>query len=159
MVVNRSAAPGPVVPVLVYADVGKAIDWLCETFGFAERFRYGPEGNPAGAQLAVGKGSVFLTSPRLGQSPKWADRAEFRPPRPDEVTHSVAVHVEDVDRHYEHARQCGARILHPPETHPFGERQYTAEDLGGHRWTFTQSVADVSPEEWGGKPALGGVRE
>ncbi|HEX9942349.1 MAG TPA: hypothetical protein VGG03_10055 [Thermoanaerobaculia bacterium] len=31
----------------------------------------------------------------------------------------------------------------------FGERQYTAEDLGGHRWTFSQSIADVAPEEWG----------
>jgi hypothetical protein len=30
------------------------------------------------------------------------------------------------------------------------ERQYTAEDLGGHRWTFAQSIADVAPEEWGG---------
>lgn len=43
MIVNRSAAPGPVVPTLVYEDVGQAIDWQCETFGFSERFRYGPE--------------------------------------------------------------------------------------------------------------------
>jgi hypothetical protein len=34
--------------------------------------------------------------------------------------------------------------------YPYGERQYTAEDLGGHRWTFSQSIADVAPEEWGG---------
>jgi hypothetical protein len=25
---------------------------------------------------------------------------------------------------------------------PFGERQYTAQDLGGHRWTFSQSIAE-----------------
>src|SRR5262245_18507284 len=31
MTMNRSAAPGPVVPVLVYDDIGKAIKWLCET--------------------------------------------------------------------------------------------------------------------------------
>jgi uncharacterized glyoxalase superfamily protein PhnB len=152
VVANRSAAPGPVVPTLIYADVGRAIDWLCEAFGFAERFRYGPEGKPAGALLAVGQGSVFLSSPRTGQSPEWDDRAEVCPPRPNEVTHSVSVHVEDVDRHYENARRCGARILNPPETYPFGERQYTVEDLGGHRWTFTQSVADVAPEAWGGIP-------
>ena len=133
MVANRSAAPGPVVPTLVYADVGKAINWLCDAFGFTERFRYGPAGRPAGAQLAVGRGSVFLTSPRKGQSPEWADRAELRPPRPNEVTHSLGVHVDDVDRHYEQAKRRGARILNPPETYPFGERQYTAEDLDGHR--------------------------
>ena len=153
MVVNRSAAPGPVVPTLIYADVGQAIAWLCETFGFTECFRYGPEGHPVGAQIAVGKGSVSLSVTRAGQSPAWADYAELRPPRPNEVTHLVEVRVDDVDQHCEQARRRGARILNPPETYPFGERQYTAEDLGGHRWTFTQSVADVTPEEWGGKPA------
>jgi hypothetical protein len=34
--------------------------------------------------------------------------------------------------------------------YPYGERQYTAEDLAGHRWTFTQAIADVAPEDWGG---------
>ena len=43
MIVNRSAASGSVVPTLVYEDVGQAIGWLCETFGFSARFRYGPE--------------------------------------------------------------------------------------------------------------------
>src|SRR5213594_727012 len=37
-----------------------------------------------------------------------------------------------------------------PPDYPFGERQYTAEDLGGHTWTFSESIADVAPEEWGG---------
>src|SRR5215475_9686844 len=111
---NRSAAPGPVVPVLVYDDVGKAIKWLCETFGFVERFRYGPEVSPAGAQLAVGEGSVFLTSPRVGQSPKWTDRAVFRAPRSDEVTHTVCVHVEDVDRLYQRVNERGARTFCAP---------------------------------------------
>jgi hypothetical protein len=27
--------------------------------------------------------------------------------------------------------------------------QYSAEDLGGHRWTFSQSIADVDPGSWG----------
>jgi uncharacterized glyoxalase superfamily protein PhnB len=45
----------------------------------------------------------------------------------------------------------GARIVRTPETYPFGERQYTARDLGGHQWTFTQSLADIAPEEWGGQ--------
>jgi uncharacterized glyoxalase superfamily protein PhnB len=48
------------------------------------------------------------------------------------------------------ARESGARILHPPTDYPYGERQYTDEDVGGHRWSFSQSIADVAPEEWGG---------
>jgi uncharacterized glyoxalase superfamily protein PhnB len=55
-----------------------------------------------------------------------------------------------VDEHYTHVKQSGARIIGEPQTYFFGERQYAAEDLGGHIWTFSQSVADVAPEEWGG---------
>ena len=44
----------------------------------------------------------------------------------------------------------GARILQPPTDFPYGERQYTAEDLGGHVWTFSESKADVDPASWGG---------
>lgn len=31
----------------------------------------------------------------------------------------------------------------------YGERQYTVEDPAGHRWTFSETLADVAPEEWG----------
>ena len=141
MVINRSAPRATVVPILVYEDVGKAIDWLCNTFGFRERLRAGvPGGSVAHAQLEIGESAVMLG--RQG--------AEFRPPRPNEVSQYVTVHVDDVDKHFERARRCGARILKPPADTPVGERQYTAEDIGGHRWTFSQSIADVAPEEWGG---------
>jgi uncharacterized glyoxalase superfamily protein PhnB len=36
---------------------------------------------------------------------------------------------------------------------PFGERLYSVEDVGGHRWTFSQSIADIAPEDWGATPA------
>jgi hypothetical protein len=29
-------------------------------------------------------------------------------------------------------------------------RHFSAEDLAGHRWTFSQPIADVDPQEWGG---------
>jgi uncharacterized glyoxalase superfamily protein PhnB len=120
------------IPVLAYEDVGEAIDWLCETFGFTERWRAGTHR----AQLAVGDAAVAVT--------------EGVPPRRDEASHSVMVRIEDVDRHFERAQERGARILQPPNDYPYGERQYTVEDLGGHRWTFSQSIADVAPEDWGG---------
>ena len=67
-----------------------------------------------------------------------------------ERSHSLMVCVEDVDHHYAHAAQSGARIIAPPTDFPYGERQYTVEDLAGRRWTFSQSIADVDPQEWGG---------
>jgi uncharacterized glyoxalase superfamily protein PhnB len=144
MIINRSAPTATVVPVLVYEDVNKAIEWLCGTFGFGERLRAaGSGGRVTHAQLEMADGAVML-----GQQ-----GGEFRSPRPNEVTQYVIVHIKNVDEHFEHARQCGARILKSPANMPFGERQYTAEDLGGHRWTFSQSIADVAPEEWGATPA------
>jgi hypothetical protein len=35
-------------------------------------------------------------------------------------------------------------------SYPFGECQYGVVDPGGHRWTFSQSIADLAPEDWGG---------
>jgi uncharacterized glyoxalase superfamily protein PhnB len=64
----------------------------------------------------------------------------------------MLVRVDDADRHRDRAAEAGARILDEPTDYPYGERQYNAEDLGGHRWTFSQSTADVDPETWGGRP-------
>jgi uncharacterized glyoxalase superfamily protein PhnB len=41
MLVNRSMAPGAVIPELAYAEVRKAATWLCAAFGFTERLRIG----------------------------------------------------------------------------------------------------------------------
>ena len=143
-IVNRSAPGATVAPLLIYEDVAKAIDWLCDTFGFTERLRAaGPDGKLNHAQLAIAEGSVILG--RQG--------GEFRVPRPKEVSQYVFVHVEDVDKHFEQARGRGAQILQPPMDMPFGERQYTAEDPWGHRWTFSQSIADVAPGAWGARQA------
>lgn len=129
---NRSMPPGVIIPELAYSDVREAATWLCRVFGFVERLRIGNHR----AQLSFGDGSVVVTEGRVEPA------GEFR--------HSVMVRVSDVDKHYEHARQAGARILNPPTDYPYGERQYTVEDLGGHRWTFSQTIADVDPALWGG---------
>jgi uncharacterized glyoxalase superfamily protein PhnB len=134
---NRSIPQATVIPVLIYPDVREAVDWLGVAFGFAERIRIGEDHR---SQLSFGEGAIIIGDVRQ-------DR---RPPRPGEVTHSVMVRVEDVDAHYERASKHGARIVMEPTDFPYGERQYTAEDPAGHQWTFSQTLADVAPEQWGG---------
>jgi len=52
MITNRSAPSGTIVPSLIYDDVGKAIDWLCDVFGFIERLRAaGEDGKATHASL------------------------------------------------------------------------------------------------------------
>lgn len=65
----------------------------------------------------------------------------------------VQVRIEDAANHCERSRQAGAKILKPPTDYPFGERQYDAEDFNGHRWNFTETIADVDPESWMGASA------
>jgi uncharacterized glyoxalase superfamily protein PhnB len=145
MTTNRSAPTATVVPVLVYEDVEAAIDWLCRAFGFVERLRApGAGGRITHAQLAIAEGAVMIG--RQG--------GRFRAPRSDEVNQYVVVHVDDVDAHCERAIQFGGRVVSPPADMPFGERQYSVEDPGGHRWTFSQHIADVAPEDWGAKQAV-----
>src|SRR5580692_11995527 len=124
---NRSVPAATVIPVLVYPDVREAVDWLCAAFSFVERLRIGEDHR---SQLRVGDGAVIVADVR-------GDR---RPPRPGEVTQSVMVRVEDARAHCERARAHGARILEEPNDFPYGERQYTAEDPAGHRWTFSQTL-------------------
>ncbi len=140
MIVNRSSPSATVIPVLSYEDVVKASDWRCDAFGFRVRLRVGTHR----VQLVFGDGAVILTD---GGAGRVSDGGAL-----DVASHSVHVRVEDVDRHYARAQEHGARIVRAPADYPYGERQYTADDPGGHRWTFSQSIADVAPETWGGTP-------
>jgi uncharacterized glyoxalase superfamily protein PhnB len=57
------------------------------------------------------------------------------------------VYVDDVDHHYERARQAGAQIVLPLEDRPWGDRTYQATDPEGHQWVFAQHVRDVDLTE------------
>jgi hypothetical protein len=37
-----------------------------------------------------------------------------------------------------------------PTDPEYGQRRYTAEELAGHRWTFSVTLEHVEPETWGG---------
>ncbi len=136
---NRSIPSAEVVPVLIYPDVREAVDWLEAAFGFSERLRIGENHR---AQLSFGDGGALIV----------ADVRHGRvPPRPGESTHSVLVRVEDAHAHCERAREAGAKILMEPTDFEYGERQYAAEDFAGHQWTFSETLADADPADWGGE--------
>jgi uncharacterized glyoxalase superfamily protein PhnB len=131
VIANRSVPSASVIPELPYPDVAEAAEWLCRAFGFQERLRIADHR----VQLVFGDGAVIVIQRSGTESPP---------------AHSVLVRVEDADRHHERAARSGARVVNPPTDYPYGERQYTAVDPGGHHWTFSESVADVDPASWGG---------
>jgi len=135
MLSNRSMPSATVIPELGYPDVNEAATWLCTAFGFIVRLRIADHR----IQLTAGDGALVLTKlPSAGEGVA--------------VAHSIMIRVDDVDAHHDRAKTVGARIVRPPTDYPYGERQYTAADPYGRGWTFSQSIADVNPEDWGGTP-------
>jgi len=143
MVPNRSAPTAAIVPILVYEDVGKALEFLARAFGFKERLRAEWGGSISHAQMDIGAGSIMLGK----------QGGPFTAPSGDAVSQYAHVHVDNVDQHFAKAKSEGAAILKEPADMPFGVRQYTAKDIGGHWWTFSQNIKDVDPAEWGAKVA------
>ena len=131
MLRNRSIPACTVIPVLAYPALEEAITFLCDTFDFTLRLRIADHR----AQLNVGDAAVVVIR-KEGLGHHYDD--------------SIMIRVENVDRHYENARLRGARIVTPPADYPYGERQYSVQDLVGREWTFSQSIRDVHPDEWGG---------
>jgi uncharacterized glyoxalase superfamily protein PhnB len=131
---NRSMPASVITLVLACKDVEDAAEFLTAAFGFRVRLRIGRHR----AQLEY-EGSSFVVVERE--------------PLAIQGRSEIMVRVADADRHHETARANGAHIVARPSGFPYGERQYTAEDLDGHRWVFSQSIADVDPAEWGGELA------
>ncbi len=131
---NQSMPESAVIPVLLYTSVPNASAWLCRAFGFTERLRIGSHrcqlNSPGGfGALVVAQGG----SPAVNAS------------------NSVMVRIRGIDDHFRTACANGAKVIQSPETHMYGERQYTVADPYGHVWTFSESVQDVDPESWGGE--------
>ena len=124
-----------IIPVLHYINLDQAIDWLCKCFGFKQRWRVGNHR----AQLSYAGGTIAVTE----MSDK--SKGDFNLQQ-----HSILARVGNVNKHFENSSSHGVEIIQTPSDLPFGERQYSVRDIGGHLWTFSESIKDVIPEDWGG---------
>ncbi len=136
MIANRSVPTDTILPHIVYQDVTAAIAWLTRVFGFTEHYRYG---EPSGAQMHLGNAYIMVASSRGGSSPAQLGFG----------TQYLTIFIEDIEAHYAHAKSEGAKIIEEPHETVYGEFQYAAEDLDGHRWLFSRHAKDLSPTDWG----------
>jgi uncharacterized glyoxalase superfamily protein PhnB len=122
--------PCDICPSLTYADAPRAIEWLCEAFGFTRRLVVpGPDGTVVHSELSHGTGVVMVSSPK-------PDAGRFPPGHPDGSVTSLSVYVETPDAHHDAAVAKGARVIRPLRDEEYGARGYEALDLEGHRWYF-----------------------
>jgi uncharacterized glyoxalase superfamily protein PhnB len=136
---NRSVPSPVVIPVLPYPDVRAAVAWLERVFGFTERLQI----TDHRAQMNTGDGGAVIVA-------EYIDRDRRPQTGADHASHAVMVRVRDVAAHHQHVVACGAHVLQAPVDHVYGERQYVVRDIGGHRWTFSETLFDADPKEWGG---------
>lgn len=136
---NRSVPVNGVLPELYFRDAATAEAWLERVFGFKENYRV-PEddGRIHTSQMFLGECYFMLRYSRVG---------ELSPLDAGGSTQSLMVIVDDVDAHFKLAQQEGAKIISSPTNREYGERDYTAHDLEGHPWTFSQHIADIDPKE------------
>lgn len=131
--------------MLSYEDVGAAVDWLSEAFGFQETGqRYtDDDGRVTHAELSLDGATVLLGWPGADyRSPDHhAEACEIAKKMSDVpfVVNGVHVTVVDARAHCERARAAGARILREPEDLPFGSL-YSVADIEGQRWMFMQTA-------------------
>ena len=133
---------------ICYKDAAKAIDWLCQAFGFEVRLKVeGEGGRIMHSELTYGEALVMVAqsgpNPNHPEFPPTVSPAEMQ----GKNTQSIMLFVDDVIAHCEHARSAGAKIVDQPTIHDYGpdywaDRSYGALDLEGHLWWFTERVRD-----------------
>ena len=137
---NRSVPADVILPHVAYRDVGAAIVWLTEKFGFVEHYCYGDPKERMGAQMCLDKAWIMLESAREGA---------LSPRELGYGTQILTVFVDDVEEHFRRAKDAGVAIFEELHERIYGELQYGAEDLDGHQWLFSRHAKDVKPEDWG----------
>lgn len=138
MPMNPPSGYPRVTPYLMYDDTAAALEWLATAFGFRERFRHsGDDGWIDHAEMEIADGLLMLATPG----------ADYRSPkRLGGATALVHVYVGDIYAHFERAKAAGAVIRTEPQEEPYGTIQYSAVDLEGHLWLFSEQIREPEPE-------------
>ena len=123
-----------VIPVLVYADVEAAHDFLVEVFGFTSGGLHRlDDGTVVHAEVRHGDAAIWL-------HPETAEH-ELASPRAAAVSHGgLSVVVPDVDAHHARAKAADARIDSTPTDQDYGLREYGVRDPENHRWWFSSPL-------------------
>jgi len=126
-----------IIPCLRYDHAPRAIEFLCQAFGFARQAVFADPDDPDvihHAQLVWQDRMVMVSSALF--TPHASVTGAKTPTQAGGVTMELYLVVADVDDHANRARAAGATILAEPDDKPYGGRGYAARDPEGHVWSF-----------------------
>jgi uncharacterized glyoxalase superfamily protein PhnB len=122
----REASPGFTVN-----DINRSIAFYRDVLGFTVGETYEEKGALLGVQLKAGRVEMWLSQDDWKQGKGRVKGVGCR-------THFTT--VQDVDDLARRIKAMGGRLLHEPETQPWGMRDIGIEDPDGFRMTIAMSV-------------------
>jgi len=126
---------------LTVNDGNAALEFYALAFGAKELFRMPmPDGSIAHAEMMIGDTKVYLSE----GCPEW-----HCAPMPEGVQASClfGLNIESCDESFARAVAAGGVALMEPADQPWGSRSAMIRDPYGYRWSFSQFIEEVSPEE------------
>jgi uncharacterized glyoxalase superfamily protein PhnB len=121
--------PAPTaIPVVRYKDGARAVDWLAEAFGFAQKMVHREGDVIVHAELTLGGAGMVMVSDETEDG-----LARFGPHAGQGWIYCV---VADPDAHCAQARAAGAKVFRELEDQEYGSRDYSARDFEGNIWSF-----------------------
>jgi uncharacterized glyoxalase superfamily protein PhnB len=130
---------------IYYEDPARAIDWLCNAFGFEVQLKVeGEGGRIEHSELVLGGGLIMVGEPGRDAAGQYR---KAPPAVGGGNTQNLFVYVDDVEAHCARARAAGATIASEPEVSDYGEdhwadKGYECIDLGGHHWWFAERLRE-----------------
>jgi uncharacterized glyoxalase superfamily protein PhnB len=124
-----------IFPSLKYDNAPRAIEFLCNAFGFEKYAQFPNTGfKSTRAQLRLGSNFIMVGATTTDSGPISTPAALAGALGGIQV---VLEHDADVDQHYARARSAGATIVLEPQAAENGGRNYIASDSEGYVWSFT----------------------
>ncbi|MGD9932665.1 MAG: MerR family transcriptional regulator [Dehalococcoidia bacterium] len=122
------------ISVLVCADIQAEFDFLVRVFGLGPgEITRSDDGTTQHGEIQCGDGVIWL-------HPESKEFGLASPRSTGAATAMMAIMVDDVDAHYEHAKERGATIRYEPVDQPYGYREYSALDAEGTLWSFMKPL-------------------
>mgnify|MGYP001825995972 CR=1 FL=1 len=126
---------------LTVKDANSALKFYSEALGANELFRMPtPDGGVAHAEFMIGNTRIFISD----EAAEWH---AFAMPEGTMASCLFSIATDDCDGSYDRAVKAGAEALSEPQNQFWGERSAIIKDPFGYRWSFSQKVEEVSPEE------------
>lgn len=128
------AADPQVIPYLLYADTGAAMDWLVRTFGFTVAARdTRTDGTVRHGELRLNRGGIIMVG---SAGPDYQGPGQL-----GGVTQLVRVTVTGLTAHRDRTRAALAEASEVQDGPP-GWQSYSVHDPEGHLWYFTEFTGE-----------------